>query len=78
MKMEIDLEKDDLVHVAKVIEFWTGFRNKNFTVTSQRTLTKSDNVCSKCGLAVDQKVVNFCKVRFNGKILFRDCQEVSQ
>ena len=36
-------------------------------------------VCVKCGEQVDQKVVNFCKVRYKGKILCRDCQkEVTQ
>jgi len=31
--------------------------------------------CVKCGKDVDQKVVNFCKVRYKGKTLCRDCQK---
>lgn len=42
---------------------------------SQQQNLPENPVCSKCGKTVDQKVVNFCKVRYKGTILCRECQE---
>ncbi len=49
--------------------------NKNATSTGNSTTQKG--VCEKCGVAVDGKVVFFCRMnkgKFDGKILCRSCQ----
>jgi hypothetical protein len=50
--------------------------NKNATSTGSSATQKGS--CDKCGVAVDGKVVFFCRMnkgKFEGKILCRDCQK---
>ena len=67
MKIIIDPKTDTKEDVQQVIDFWYG-RN---TSKGQQKITP---VCEKCGTEVDQKVVNYCKVQYQGKIICRDCQ----
>ena len=49
----------------KVVDIISSFDNSN----------SKPPVCSKCGKDVDKKVVNFCKVRFKGRTICRECQK---
>ena len=52
--------------------------NPNESATSTGSSAKQKVTCEKCGVAVDGKVVFFCrmnKAKFEGKILCRDCQK---
>ncbi len=58
----------------KVHAFWTGYNNNQ--TANQSTLTNNkNNTCSKCGKTVDQKVINYCKIQYDGAIFCRACQE---
>lgn len=73
MRRGILLIPDNDEDEQKIIEFWTGQTN-NQSNPEQKKIVQ-EPVCSKCGKAVDQKVVNFCRIKYKGTILCRDCQE---
>lgn len=53
---------------------------KNNIKTEQQQETTDTHKCSKCGIQVDQKVLNFCthptqQQKFGSRILCRECQK---
>lgn len=67
MKMRIMFTPEDEGDEKALTNFITKQRHPNTQLTA--------NVCSKCGKPVDQKVVNYCKIQYQGKTLCRECQE---
>lgn len=68
MKIIFDPKQDTKDEIQKVVDFWYGNPS-----TNQAKLSNPAK-CEDCGQDVEQKVVNFCNIKYPGHVYCRDCQ----
>ena len=76
MKLMINNKTDNKEHAEFMLKNLYDYEQSTGNTTQDKLPENSGKqVCSKCGTAVDQKVVNYCKHQFQGRTLCRECQE---
>lgn len=59
----------------KLIEFLDKNKAEYITPNLDQSQLPGKSCCEDCNKEVEQKVVNYCKIQFDGHIYCRDCQK---